>query len=52
VNDVILAVEGVPLRPGATLRDALLPFRPQEPVRLTIMHTGERRETLVTLGAR
>jgi S1-C subfamily serine protease len=50
--DVIVAVNGVPMRPGTTLQDVLLPFRPADRVRLDVMRAGELMRIPVTLGSR
>ena len=52
VHDVITAVEGVPLRRQVMFQDALLPFRPLDPVTLTVVRRGSRVELRVVLGAR
>jgi S1-C subfamily serine protease len=52
VNDLIAAIEGVPLRRQLTFQDALLPFRPLDPVTLTVVRRGNRMDLRVVLGAR
>ncbi len=47
-----MALDGHPLRAGAALADALLPYRPMDTVVLTLVRHGERLERGVVLGAR
>lgn len=50
--DLIVGVNGVPIRPGTTLHDVLLPYRPQSRVRLDIIRAGRRLRVPVTLASR
>jgi serine protease Do len=52
VHDVIVAVEGVKLRPHVSLAETLLPFRPLDPVTFTVLRRGKRSEVRVVLGGR
>lgn len=52
VHDLILAVEGVPLNRATTLPDALLPFRPLDPAKVTVLRRGQRMDFAVILGGR
>lgn len=52
VDDLLLALDGVPLRAGAALGDALLPYRPLDTVRLTVLRRGERLEVEALLARR
>lgn len=51
-DDLLLALDGVPLRAGAALGDALLPYRPLDTVRLTLLRRGERLEVEALLARR
>jgi S1-C subfamily serine protease len=50
--DVISAVNGVPIQPGTSLHDVLLPFRPRSRVRLDVIRAGRLLRLPVTLGDR
>jgi S1-C subfamily serine protease len=50
VHDVIISVEGVKLRPHVSLSEALLPFRPLDPVTFGILRRGQRTEVRAILG--
>lgn len=52
VHDVIVSVEGVKLRPYVSLNEALLPFRPLDPVTFGILRRGQRSEVRAILGGR
>jgi|GEM_PF-4507420 len=51
-EDLLVALDGHPLRAGASLADALLPYRPMDTVLLTLVRHGERIERGVVLAAR
>jgi S1-C subfamily serine protease len=48
--DVILHLDGRPLAPGATLRDALLPYRPGRAARVGVLRGGTTVEVRTLLG--
>ena len=52
VHDLIEAVAGRDMPRGASLADALLPFRPGDRVALRLRRAGKRIETQVVLGER
>lgn len=51
-DDLLLALDGVPLRAGASLGDTLLPWRPLDTVRLTLLRRGERLQVEALLARR
>jgi putative serine protease PepD len=51
-EDLLLALDGHPLRAGATLADELLPYRPMDTVVVTLVRHGERLQRSVVLAAR
>jgi putative serine protease PepD len=51
-EDLLLALDGVPLRAGASLGDSLLPYRPLDTVTLTLLRRGDKVQKVVVLGAR
>jgi S1-C subfamily serine protease len=51
-DDILVAVDGVPVPPGATLPDLLLPYRPADSVSLRLVRLGETVEVKVLLGER
>ncbi len=50
--DLIVSIEGSPLRRGAALGEALLPYRPLDTVRVRVLRRGQALEREVVLGAR
>jgi S1-C subfamily serine protease len=50
--DLIVAIDGASLQPGAALADVLLPYRPLDRVAVTLVRRGERLERHVLLGSR
>lgn len=51
-DDLIVGLGGAPLRRAAALSEALLPYRPLEPLKVTLVRRGTRLERTVVLGAR
>jgi S1-C subfamily serine protease len=52
IADLIVAVDGASLPPGAAMADVLLPYRPLDRVTVTVVRRGERLEKRVLLAAR
>lgn len=50
--DLIVAIAGSELRRGASLAEALLPFRPLDTVRVRVLRRGQPLEVEVVLGER
>lgn len=50
--DLIVGVNGAPMRPGTTLHDVLLPYRPRERVVVNVIRAGAPLKVPVTLGSR
>jgi S1-C subfamily serine protease len=51
-EDLLLALDGVPLRAGGSLADALLPYRPLDTVTITVVRRGEKLTRKVVLAPR
>ncbi len=50
--DIIVSIDGVNLRAGASLQDQLLPYRPGTKIRLGVLRKGRRLTLEPTLGRR
>jgi len=52
LGDVIIGIEGKPAGDLRTLQEALAGLRTGDPAKLTIIHGGEKRDVVVTIGDR
>jgi len=52
LGDVIIGIEGKPAGDLRALQEALAGLRTGNPAKLTIIHGGEKRDVVVTIGDR